>query len=51
MAVLPVPGGPAINKARPAIFLALIKSTKTPAALIFIILNTSLAIYYPTIPA
>lgn len=34
MAVLPVPGGPASNKARPAIFLALIRSTATPAALI-----------------
>ena len=34
IAVLPVPGGPASNKARPAIFLALIKSTATPAACI-----------------
>lgn len=32
MAVLPVPGGPAKSNARPAIFLALIKSTATPAA-------------------
>ncbi len=32
MAVFPVPGGPAKSKARPAIFLALIKSTATPAA-------------------
>jgi hypothetical protein len=32
MAVLPVPGGPAKSKARPAIFLDLIKSTTTPAA-------------------
>ena len=34
IAVLPVPGGPASSKARPAIFLALIKSTATPAACI-----------------
>jgi hypothetical protein len=32
MAVFPVPGGPANNNALPAIFLALIKSTATPAA-------------------
>ncbi len=32
IAVLPVPGGPASNKALPAIFLDLIKSTATPAA-------------------
>ena len=31
-AVFPVPGGPAINTALPAIFLALIRSTITPAA-------------------
>jgi hypothetical protein len=42
IAVLPVPGGPANNKARPAIFLALIRSTATPAA--------SLARVCPTIP-
>lgn len=35
IAVLPVPGGPANNNALPAIFFALIKSTATPAALIF----------------
>ncbi len=32
MAVFPVPGGPANNKALPAIFLDRIKSTITPAA-------------------
>ncbi len=32
IAVLPVPGGPAKRRARPAIFLDLIKSTATPAA-------------------
>ena len=32
IAVLPVPGGPAKSKARPAIFFALIRSTATPAA-------------------
>ena len=32
IAVFPVPGGPANNKALPAIFLDLIKSTATPAA-------------------
>lgn len=32
MAVLPVPGGPANNKALPAIFLARMRSTATPAA-------------------
>lgn len=37
IAVFPVPGGPANNKARPAIFLALIKSTATPAAYITLI--------------
>lgn len=42
IAVLPVPGGPANNSARPAIFLALIRSTATPAA--------SLAIAWPTKP-
>ena len=34
IAVFPVPGGPANNNALPAIFLALIKSTATPAACI-----------------
>lgn len=42
MAVFPVPGGPANNNALPAIFLALIKSTATPAAY--------LAIVCPTMP-
>lgn len=32
MAVLPVPGGPANNKARPAIFFDLIRSNTIPAA-------------------
>lgn len=32
IAVLPVPGGPARRIARPAIFLALMRSTATPAA-------------------
>lgn len=32
MAVFPVPGGPANNKALPAIFLDLIKSKTIPAA-------------------
>lgn len=32
MAVLPVPGGPASSRARPAIFLLLIISTTIPAA-------------------
>jgi hypothetical protein len=49
MAVLPVPGGPASNKALPAIFLALIRSTATPAALIKIMI-TYLAIVWPTMP-
>lgn len=43
IAVFPVPGGPAISKARPAIFFVLISSTATPAA--------SLANSYPTMPA
>ncbi len=42
MAVFPVPGGPAKRRALPAIFLALIKSTATPAAY--------LAIVCPTMP-
>lgn len=42
MAVFPVPGGPASNRALPAIFLALMRSTATPAA--------SLAKTCPTIP-
>jgi hypothetical protein len=42
IAVFPVPGGPAKSKARPAIFLDLIKSTVTPAAY--------LAKICPTIP-
>ncbi len=42
MAVFPVPGGPARSKARPAIFLDLIRSTVTPAAY--------LARIWPTIP-
>ena len=49
IAVLPVPGGPASRIARPAIFLALIRSTATPAALI-IQTFTYLAIAWPTIP-
>lgn len=42
IAVLPVPGGPASNKALPAIFLDLMRSTTTPAA--------SLPTTCPTIP-
>ena len=42
IAVFPVPGGPASNKALPAIFLDLIRSTATPAAY--------LAKICPTIP-
>ncbi len=42
MAVFPVPGGPASNSARPAIFLDLMRSTMTPLA--------SLARTCPTIP-
>ena len=42
MAVFPVPGGPAKRRARPAIFLDLMRSTATPAAY--------LARIWPTIP-
>ena len=42
IAVLPVPGGPARRRARPAIFLDLMRSTATPAAY--------LARTWPTIP-
>ena len=39
----PVPGGPANKTARPAIFLALINSTITPAAYLFDIQNQKLS--------
>jgi hypothetical protein len=36
--VLPVPGAPAMSRARPAIFLALISSTTRPAACVCVCL-------------